>query len=125
MGFAFILENKISTSIEELLIVGSVERIVVEADRIQFPQFEAYGRRRGRDATWRPSDVEELEGSRSYSFECPHAHTICEAGGFNFQPVAMPFSVGVKRRTADTAGKVVVPQTHDCSTLFVVCFYHR
>ena len=47
MDCAHVLKHDVSIRIEELLIISAVEAILVDADRIKFPQLEAYARRAG------------------------------------------------------------------------------
>ena len=59
MDCACVLKDEVSTSVEELLVIGTVETIAVGADDgVWFGQLEAYGPRRVAD---RPSYVEELD----------------------------------------------------------------
>jgi hypothetical protein len=57
MDCACVLKDEVSTSVEELLIIGTVETIAVGADDgVWFGQLEAYGPRRTADG---PPYVEE------------------------------------------------------------------
>jgi len=46
MDCACVLKDEASTRVEELLIIGTVETIFVDADGIQLPQLEAYAPKR-------------------------------------------------------------------------------
>ena len=46
MDFTFVLEDEVSISVEELLIISAVEAIVIAADGIELPQLEAYASQR-------------------------------------------------------------------------------
>ena len=76
MDRAHVLEDQASIRIEELLIISAVEAITVDADRISMPQLESYARRGGRDTTWGPTYVEELEVPACDLFPIPNAHPI-------------------------------------------------
>jgi hypothetical protein len=59
MDCAFVFKEEVSTSVKELLIIGTVETIAVGVDDgVWFGQLEAYGPRRAADG---PSYVEELD----------------------------------------------------------------
>ena len=59
MDCACVLKDEVSTSVEELLIIGTVETIAVGADDgVRFGQLEPYGPGRAADG---PSYVEELD----------------------------------------------------------------
>ena len=73
MDRAPVLGDEVSIRVEELLIIGALEAIFVDADGIQFPQLEPY-------ALWLTRKippgvhVEELDGPAFCVFPSPHTY---------------------------------------------------
>ena len=97
MECAHVFKHNGSVGIKEPLIVSAVEAILVDADRIKFPQLEPHATIRATEGT--PSYVEELVGPGSCLLPSSLAYPWCETGAFDFQPITVPLRVSVKRRT--------------------------
>src|SRR5256885_15145609 len=97
MECAHVLKHDVSVGIKELLIISAVEAILVDADRVKFPQLEAHATIRATEGS--PSYVEELVGPASCLLPSSLAYPWCETGAFDFQPVTVPLRVSVVRRT--------------------------
>ncbi len=109
MDRAPVLKDDVSIRVEELLIIGAVEAIAIVADGIQLPKLEPYALWVTRDTTGCPSHVEELDSPAFCVFPSPHTYPRGKVGGFDFQSVTVPLSVGFKWWTADVTGVMLMP----------------
>ena len=110
MGCARVREhsNHVSVRVVERLIVGPVKTIAVKADGDCFRQHEAVGPRR---VALGKSYVVEAYHIGCHLLPSAHAYSRCEAGSFDFQPVAVPLLVSFKwrQRVASTTGICDIP----------------
>src|SRR5262245_2762265 len=100
--------RKVSISVEELLIVGPVEAIAVNAEGKLYTQLKPDTRRSGRRTARRPSYMEELVGPFCRLSPGSHACSRGETWCVDFQSVTVPLGVSLKCR-ADITYKMVMP----------------